>query len=539
MSRGSSATTRTNLYVLGNYIGVNATGTAEPSGEPALQEEGLLLTNCTNVIVSAPIAGAGNVIAGLYIGSYPSGTTSLGDDLIRGNKIGVNVTGLHGLPETNEQGGIDIYNSTGNVVGGTSPGDGNEIALQGGYAAISLGTQNPATDLGTVVEGNIIGTDPTGTVRFNEQFGINITSSDNAIGGLGSGTGNLITDSTTGGIQVGSSSVGNKILSNDAYNNGGANIVLIGATIATTPTIAAAYPVATGLLIQGGSFISGTPGLTYVVQIFDDANGQTLLGTLNVTTGANGEGTFAPLLPVGVAPGQSITATVTGGGGNTTAYSTGVTVSPQPTTSLALSASPASPSPGQPVTLTATATPSVLGLGDPAGVVVFKDGPTVLGTASLNASGQASFTSTFTAGTHFLTAVYTGGPIFPGAVSGVVLSKVVAVPPTVLGLALGPANSKRGGPTIVLTFSTALNSALASNPGFYELVALKLNRSHILVPSGNPIRIAAVSYVAGSKTVVLTPSAKLNAKVLYRLTVTGLTDVYGTPLAGGVYVGDV
>src|SRR5207247_1138426 len=62
---------------------------------------------------------------------------------------------------------------------------------------------------------------------------------------------------------------------------------------------------------------------------------------------------------------------------------------------------------GQPVTFTATVKAKTSGAGTPTGTVTFRDGPTTLGTGTLNASGHATFvTSTLAVGAHPITASY-------------------------------------------------------------------------------------------------------------------------------------
>src|SRR5206468_4047610 len=88
---------------------------------------------------------------------------------------------------------------------------------------------------------------------------------------------------------------------------------------------------------------------------------------------------------------------------------------------------------GQPVTFTATVKAKTSGAGTPTGTVTFRDGPTTLGTGTLNASGHATFvTSTLAVGPHPITASYGGNatfsgrtsphdalPIYPGTTTGV------------------------------------------------------------------------------------------------------------------------
>ena len=85
-------------------------------------------------------------------------------------------------------------------------------------------------------------------------------------------------------------------------------------------------------------------------------------------------------------------------------------------TSLTLSASPSPAYIGQAVSFTAAAAPS--GSTYPTGVVAFREGATVLGTGTLDATGHATFsTSTLAVGTHTVTASYLGDTGFSGATS--------------------------------------------------------------------------------------------------------------------------
>ena len=81
------------------------------------------------------------------------------------------------------------------------------------------------------------------------------------------------------------------------------------------------------------------------------------------------------------------------------------------TTTIATSAT--SPAVGQTVTLTATIRAVNPGSGVPTGTVTFMDGNTVLGTATVNASGEASLsTSALSLGSHTITATYQGDASF-------------------------------------------------------------------------------------------------------------------------------
>jgi hypothetical protein len=93
-------------------------------------------------------------------------------------------------------------------------------------------------------------------------------------------------------------------------------------------------------------------------------------------------------------------------------------------TSTALSSSPNPSTVGQPVTFTATVTPTS-GSGTPTGTVTFMDGATTLVTGTLNASRQASFsTSSLSVGSHSITAVYGGDSNFTGSPSPALIQSV-------------------------------------------------------------------------------------------------------------------
>jgi hypothetical protein len=84
-------------------------------------------------------------------------------------------------------------------------------------------------------------------------------------------------------------------------------------------------------------------------------------------------------------------------------------------TATVLNASTANSSYGQPVTLTATVTAA---LGTPVGTVTFLGGTTIIGTATINASGIASLTtSTIPAGNYAVTASYTATQLFLASTS--------------------------------------------------------------------------------------------------------------------------
>jgi hypothetical protein len=92
------------------------------------------------------------------------------------------------------------------------------------------------------------------------------------------------------------------------------------------------------------------------------------------------------------------------------------------TTSTKLSANPNPVVVGHTLTLTAHVTPTFKGT--PSGTVTFYDGTTVLGSVALSAGVAQLTTSSLTAGTHTLTAVYSGDAVFTGSTSPAVTEQV-------------------------------------------------------------------------------------------------------------------
>jgi parallel beta-helix repeat protein len=102
-------------------------------------------------------------------------------------------------------------------------------------------------------------------------------------------------------------------------------------------------------------------------------------------------------------------------------------IRPHPPIMLAVSPNP---TPGRStVTLTATLTGNC---NEPTGLVEFRDGNAILGTAPINGSGIATFSTSFLfVGTHILTATYPGDFNFDGSTSNAV-TEIITGPPTTI-----------------------------------------------------------------------------------------------------------
>ncbi len=186
--------------VLGNLIGTDKTGTIGLGNA-----NGGISTSGGNILIGGTSAAARNIISAnggfnvLFFG---------GAAVIQGNYIGPDVTGT--IPLTATMGGILVANgATGCTIGGTSAGAGN--VLSGNLAGVYL------DGFANVIEGNRIGTDPTGTTAVPNTWGIFFDSnaSGNTIGGTVAAARNLISGNLLDGVLItGANATGNLIRGN-------------------------------------------------------------------------------------------------------------------------------------------------------------------------------------------------------------------------------------------------------------------------------------------------------------------------------------
>jgi titin len=124
-----------------------------------------------------------------------------GTNLIQGNYLGTDATGTNNLGNT--EGGVYIYRSSGNLVGGTNAAARNVISGNANGIYIDDGSL-PALGAGNVVQGNFIGVTAAGTKALgNVNSGVYvITAPGNFIGGTQPGAGNLISGNGISGIYL-------------------------------------------------------------------------------------------------------------------------------------------------------------------------------------------------------------------------------------------------------------------------------------------------------------------------------------------------
>lgn len=207
--------------VVGNYLGTDLSGRSpKPNGV------GVSVVGSSNNSIGGITASDLNLISGNRLNgiSIASGTPSTGN-LIQGNLIGVDGTGLRSLP--NGLNGIFLDNSSSNTIGGTLAGAGNVISgnLGGGIAInddLGVSSRN-------LIQGNLIGVASDGLHAVgNLGDGIFLDGSvKTTIGGLAASASNVISANNRNGINLSDSSTSTLIIGN-FIGTDGAGLLPIG-----------------------------------------------------------------------------------------------------------------------------------------------------------------------------------------------------------------------------------------------------------------------------------------------------------------------
>ncbi|MBI3852427.1 MAG: hypothetical protein HY298_19395 [Verrucomicrobia bacterium] len=285
--------TATGNVIAGNYIGTDVTGSSALGNGLG----GVYITGASSNQVGG--AGAGNLISGNALVGVAIGDPGANGNQVIGNLIGTRADGLNALG--NGQHGVEIANtSSGNLIGGASPGEANVIAyaISGAYDGVRIRDGCTAN-----------------LVRGNSIFG----NGGSAVNGLG-------IDVSTDGVTA------NDACDTDTGANQKQN-----------------FPVLSAVYTGNGTWVRGTlnsvANTTYLLQFYANTlvepsgygEGQTFLGDAYVTTGGSCTQNFTVALPMTVPVGQLITATATDPSNNTSEFSLGLSAAPQPGLTATLS----------------------------------------------------------------------------------------------------------------------------------------------------------------------------------------------------------
>jgi hypothetical protein len=344
----------TGNIVEGDFIGTDVTGTIALANTGP----GIAISGSSNLVGGTTVA-ARNIISGNNRGV----TLGNGDsNMVQGNFIGTDLTGTVAVPNTN--GGMSVNAGSNNIVGGltatagTPPG--NLISGNTGDYGLTVFTSGAS---GTMIQGNVIGSDITGVNPLgNAVGGISIGGHDSTVGGTTANAHNIIAfnGSMCGspnfiGVRIfGDAAINNAVLGNSIFSNGGLGIDLninpdgaCGVTAnhhcdnVTGPNHLQNYPALTSATSGGGSTsihgsLDAASNTTFRLEFFDNpqchssgfGQGKTFIGTTNVMTDGSCNAPINVTLPVNVQSGHVITATATDPTGNTSEFSACVVVNP-------------------------------------------------------------------------------------------------------------------------------------------------------------------------------------------------------------------
>ncbi len=292
--------------IQGNYIGLDITGTVALAND-----KGIEINGGTGNTIGGTAAGAANVVSsnqGFGIDLGNPGTTG---NMIVGNLIG---TDPSGTTARGNSVGVRIIGSSGNTVGGTNANAGNTISANVQGIRIEGSSNN------NVIQGNRVGTTASGSGALgNDQWGVWIfAGSNNAVGGVASGAGNVIAYNGDDGVYI-TNDNGNSVLGNSIFDNEGSPGSDLGIDLDADGVTAerpgrrrhrrqrpAELPVLTSSNTNAGSTsvagtLSSQPNTDYRLEFFANdecdpsgfGEGQTFLAARSVTTDASGDASFS------------------------------------------------------------------------------------------------------------------------------------------------------------------------------------------------------------------------------------------------------
>lgn len=323
-----------NNVVQGNLIGCGLRGT-NTVGFPGY---GIIIEDSTDNLIGGAAPGARNVISGNSGHAIHLRGATPARNVIAGNFIGPDVTGLKRLGNGR---GVSIEAGSSNRLGGATAAERNVIS---GNSSDGVAVLFPAG--GNEILGNWIGVDATGSGALsNSAVGIYLTGHSNRVGGVAAGEANVIAHSTGPGVVI--TGLGNSIRGNSIHDSftafpfnpalgidlgyngvtpndtgdgdsGGNNFQNFPILLAATGTVSTVHIIGT---------LHSAVNTSFAVDFFSNptcdpsgyGEGQMYLGSATVVTDGSGNASFNATLPRPLA-GRYVTATATDPAGNTSEF---------------------------------------------------------------------------------------------------------------------------------------------------------------------------------------------------------------------------
>lgn len=328
--------TATLNVVQGNLLGTDIAGAADLGNS----DNGVLIEQGKQNTVGGTAPGARNIISANNANGVEFAAAAA-ENVVQGNLIGTNAAGTAAVANSLE--GVRLT-APKNIIGGTTPATRNVISgnsRDGIRISGAAATENQ-------IQGNFLGTRADGVGQLgNADHGVHINSNagKNTIGGTAAGAGNTVAFNGGDGvfIQPGNAATkDNAVLSNAIFSNTGLGIDLFpdGVTandagdsdtgannLQNFPALTSAVAFLTSTTVAGT--LNSTANAAFRLEFFSNTScdtsgsgeGQTFVGSINVTTDAGGNVSFTASALTTVLAGRLITATATDPTGNTSEFS--------------------------------------------------------------------------------------------------------------------------------------------------------------------------------------------------------------------------
>lgn len=231
------------------------------TGAPLIELDGTNAGSGANGLV---ITAGTTIVRGLAIGRFQGAgivLRSCDANGIQANYIGVDATGTVARPNNI---GIQLSASSNNLIGGT-------VAAMRNVISGNLSHGIEVSGEGNTIQGNLIGTDVTGTIKVPNQNGIQAPQGrNNVIGGLTAGARNVISGNRSFGVFlsgegsklqgnfIGTDITGTLALGNDGGGVFSGNNALIGGTASEARNVISANGGFGNIVLD----LSGSPGAT-------------------------------------------------------------------------------------------------------------------------------------------------------------------------------------------------------------------------------------------------------------------------------------
>ena len=158
-------------FIEGNFFGTDPTGkVAVPNRIGIFADNGPLFGSAPGNIIGGTTPQARNLLSGNHVAGVLFLSTAF-EAQLQGNFVGTDITGAALLGNDSDGAGLNGATVT---IGGTLPGAGNLLTGNGTNVDINDITNGGAAKNSTV-QGNLVGTDATGTVNLANGFGTGVS----------------------------------------------------------------------------------------------------------------------------------------------------------------------------------------------------------------------------------------------------------------------------------------------------------------------------------------------------------------------------